>query len=147
MSISALVRRQVRQRADHMCEYCHSSEDLSAAQFEIDHIQPRSWGGMDDLDNLALACQRCNAHHYNFMVAEDPLTGETVKLFHPRQQVWQQHFRWEQTGVRILGTTDVGRTTVVRLDLNDEIRGDGKIIRTRSLWVLVGWHPPMIDRV
>lgn len=57
MAISKEVRQQVRERAKYLCEYCHSSEEASAARFEIDHIQPRSLRGTDILENLALACQ------------------------------------------------------------------------------------------
>jgi HNH endonuclease len=146
MSLSRLIRQQVRQRANSICEYCHSAEDLSASLFEIDHIHPVSLGGLDDLANLALACQRCNAHHYNFVVGQDPLSGKDVALFHPRRQVWREHFMWDNQGTRIVGITEVGRATLVRLDLNDEVKGDGKIICTRTLWVSVGWHPPIIDR-
>jgi hypothetical protein len=35
---------------------------------------------------------------------------------------------------------------IIRLDLNDEVKGNGKIIRTRTLWVSAGWHPPTTDR-
>ncbi|GAP99004.1 hypothetical protein NIES2104_55610 [Leptolyngbya sp. NIES-2104] len=35
-------------------------ELLSSAPLSIDHIQPQSLGGSDDLDNLALACRCCN---------------------------------------------------------------------------------------
>ena len=31
----------------------------------IDHNFPRSVGGTDDLNNLALACRRCNERHYH----------------------------------------------------------------------------------
>lgn len=146
MAISGLIRKKVRQRANAMCEYCHSSEELSASLFEVDHVHPQSLGGSDDWINLALACQRCNAHHYNFVIGQDPLSGKSVALFHPRQQIWQDHFIWDQAGTRIVGLTEVGRATVIRLDLNDEVKGNGKIIRTRTLWVSVGWHPPAIDR-
>lgn len=47
MAISKEVRQQVRERAKYLCEYCHSSEEASAARFEIDHIQPRSLGQGD----------------------------------------------------------------------------------------------------
>jgi 5-methylcytosine-specific restriction endonuclease McrA len=67
MAIPTAVKLQIRQRASFLCEYCHSSEEISPARFEIDHIQPKSIGGSDDIDNLALACQRCNSHHYNFI--------------------------------------------------------------------------------
>lgn len=55
------IRQFVRERANFLCEYCHSPEKASAARFEIDHIQPKSLGGFDELNNLALACQRCNS--------------------------------------------------------------------------------------
>jgi hypothetical protein len=146
MAITSSIRRQVQERADFLCEYCHSSEEMSPSEFEIDHIQPRSKGGSDDLANLALACQRCNSHHYNFECGQDPLSGATVALFHPRLQNWQEHFIWDRSGTQIMGVTEIGRATVIRLDLNDEVKGDGKIIRTRLLWVSVGWHPPDDDR-
>ncbi len=70
--VSKEIRRQVRERAQYLCEYCHSSEDASAARFEIDHIQPRSLGGTGTLESLALACQRCNSYRYNFTEGTDP---------------------------------------------------------------------------
>ena len=42
MTISKETRQPVRELAKYLCEYCHSSEEASAARFEIDHIQPRS---------------------------------------------------------------------------------------------------------
>jgi 5-methylcytosine-specific restriction endonuclease McrA len=56
MTGNEAIRRLVRERAKYLCEYCHSSEEASAAQFAIDHILPRSLGGADRLENLALAC-------------------------------------------------------------------------------------------
>jgi 5-methylcytosine-specific restriction endonuclease McrA len=79
MAISKEVRQQVRERAKYLCEYCHFSEEASAARFEIDHIQPRSLGGADTFENLALACQRCNSYRYNFTEGTDP--ESQCKLF------------------------------------------------------------------
>jgi 5-methylcytosine-specific restriction endonuclease McrA len=61
MSINEAIRQAVRERAQYLCEYYHSSEEVSAAQFAVDHILPRSLGGSHRLDNLAMACQRCNS--------------------------------------------------------------------------------------
>jgi 5-methylcytosine-specific restriction endonuclease McrA len=66
MTIKDAIRQWVRKRARYLCGYCHSSEESSAAQFAVDHILPRSLNGSDDLNNLALACQRCNGYRYNF---------------------------------------------------------------------------------
>ncbi len=71
------------------------------------------------------------------MAMEDPLTGETVRLFHPRQQRWTDHFTWDVTGTRIIGLTAAGRVTVIALRMNNEV-----IIDARQNWVSVGWHPP-----
>ncbi|MEQ8971548.1 MAG: HNH endonuclease signature motif containing protein [Coleofasciculus sp. C1-SOL-03] len=80
MTLNDNVRRQVRERANYLCEYCHSSEEASAANFAIDHIMPRSLGGTDDLENLALACQRCNGYRYNFVTGIDPITQEEIQM-------------------------------------------------------------------
>jgi hypothetical protein len=29
--------------------------------------------------------------------------------------------------------------------LNDEVRGEGEIMRARKAWVKVGWYPPLSD--
>ena len=147
MTIPEKVRAFVRQRARLLCEYCHSCEEASAAQFSIDHIQPRSLGGTDEDENLALACQRCNGYRYNFTTGIDPLTQEPVSLFNPRQQVWIEHFVWILDGLSIKGTTSTGRATCARLDLNDEFHNDASIVKARRLWIKGGWHPPKDDRV
>jgi 5-methylcytosine-specific restriction endonuclease McrA len=81
VSISEATRQSVRERANYLCEYCHSIELLSANRFTIDHIVPRSLGGSDDIDNLALACRRCNERRYNFVAGIDPETQEIVPIF------------------------------------------------------------------
>lgn len=65
MPISDAIRQAVRERAKYLCEYCHSSERLSANRFTVDHVIPKSLGGSDDVNNLALACRRCNERRYN----------------------------------------------------------------------------------
>lgn len=145
MTISAELRRLVRDRASYLCEYCHSSEDASAAQFAIDHILPRSRGGSDNSDNLALACQRCNGYRYNFTTGIDAATAQSVNLFNPRVQSWADHFIWSPDGLKIIGTTSCGRATCQRLDLNDDFHNEGSIVKARRLWVKGGWHPPNND--
>jgi HNH endonuclease len=145
MSINEAIRQAVRERAQYLCEYCHSSEEVSAAQFAVDHILPRSLGGSHRLDNLALARQRCNSYRYNFTTALDPQTQTLVPLFHPRTQRWAEHFVWTADGLSIVGTTPTGRTTCNRLDMNDARHNDGAIVRARRLWLQGGWHPPADD--
>ena len=135
----------VRSRANYRCEYCHYPEFLSTAPLTIDHIFPKSLGGSDSLNNLALACRRCNERHYNFIVGIDLETQQEVPLFNPRQQRWSEHFIWTADGTKIIGLTSVGRATCHRLDLNDKRRKDRFIQRSRKLWKQGGWHPPKED--
>lgn len=52
--------------------------------------------------------------------AQDPETSAQANLFHPVQQVWQEHFKFE--GTIIKGLTPTGRATVAALDLNSARR-------------------------
>jgi 5-methylcytosine-specific restriction endonuclease McrA len=58
MNISINIRLRIRQRANFLCEYCHSSEEASTSLFTLDYLIPQSLGGADNEDNLALACHR-----------------------------------------------------------------------------------------
>lgn len=117
MTVNDATRKFVRVRAKYLCEYCDSNEEASAALFAIDHIIPQSLpGSSDDVDNLALACQRCNGYRYNFTTGIDLETAQTISLFNPRKQKWSDHFIWSADGLKIIGLTTTGRATCNRLD-------------------------------
>ncbi len=131
------LRDRVAEAARHRCGYCLSAESVVGTRMEIDHIIPRSAGGLTEEANLWLACSLCNDHKSDRIAATDPLTGGLVRLFDPRRQVWSEHFRWAATAERIVGTTAIGRATVAALDLNR-----ASLVVARRLWVKAGWHPP-----
>jgi HNH endonuclease len=146
MAISEETKQLVRERANYICEYCHSPERLSANRFTFDHIIPKSLNGSDNIENLALACRRCNERRYNFVAGIDPETQEISPLFNPRSQKWEEHFVWTNSGTEIQGKTPTGRATCVRLDLNDLRYPEEDSIRaTRRFWVQTGLHPPSSD--
>ena len=117
------VRHLVRQRAKHRCEYCQLHQDDSPlAALHIEHIRPIKHGGTDALENLCLACIDCNLHKGTNLTGIDPETDEITPLFHPRKDNWDEHFGWN--GIRIEGSTAVGRTTIRVLDLNGDDRLD-----------------------
>ena len=51
---TALSRRAVFARDDHRCQYCGGMAD------SIDHVMPRSRGGMHVWENVTAACRGCN---------------------------------------------------------------------------------------
>jgi hypothetical protein len=67
-----------------------------------------------------LACIDCNLCKGANLTGIDPSTGSVTLLFDPRNQQWDEHFKWR--GYRIIGRTDVGRATVNCLDLNSNDR-------------------------
>lgn len=74
MPESRLTQEQrafVKQRAGGCCEYCFSQVAFCPDPFSIEHIVPRSKGGSNDLDNLAIACQGCNNSKYSHVCSID----------------------------------------------------------------------------
>jgi hypothetical protein len=118
--MDAATRELVRQRAGHRCEYCLLRQEQSGLTHHVEHIVARQHGGTDDPDNLALACNRCNASKGPNLTGIDEESGLVVPLFHPRRDVWMDHF--EFAGPRIVGLTPTGRATVHVLAMNDERR-------------------------
>jgi hypothetical protein len=118
--MDAATRALVRQRAGNRCEYCLLRQEQSGLAHHVEHIRAKQHGGPDDPDNLALACNRCNAHKGPNLTGIDPASGELVPLFHPRRDIWADHFEFQ--GARIVGRTPSGRATVYVLAMNDERR-------------------------
>ena len=117
--IGSQTRAQVRERAQNACEYCHLHQDDSPlAALHIEHIIPKTHGGSDDLDNLALARIDCNLHKGTNLTGIDPETNEVTELFHPRRQDWNEHFGLQ--GVHVIGKTETGRTTIRVLNMNSD---------------------------
>jgi hypothetical protein len=69
-------------------------------------IIARQHGGQTPLDNLAMACFHCHRFKGPNIAGLDPTSGQLVRLFHPRLDVWSDHFRLD--GTRLVGLTPVG---------------------------------------
>lgn len=136
--IGKALRDQVTRDARHRCGYCLTSARITGTPMEIDHLIPESLGGQTIRENLWLACSMCNDHKGNRIAARDPSTGEVVRLFDPRRQVWHDHFRWSSAGDTMIGKTLTGAATIAALRLNR-----AELVEARRGWVIAGWHPPI----
>ncbi|TMQ33016.1 MAG: HNH endonuclease [Planctomycetota bacterium] len=126
----------VAQRAAHRCEYCRAPEAIFNFPFEVEHIFPPAFQGLDDDSNLALACRACNLRKSDHVSGTDDQTGNSVRLFHPRQDHWEEHFEIiAETGV-IHGKTPIGRATVHRLEMNSPAQQEA-----RRQWMRLGLFP------
>ncbi len=128
-AIPADLRGRVEQLDESRCAYCRSPQDMEISPFEIDHIVPSSVGGPTEEDNLCLACPSCNRYKAARQFAVDPLSGEIVPLFHPRNQRWSEHFEWAPGTLEVVGLTPTGRATLTLLRLNRP-----QFLRLRHLW-------------
>ncbi len=128
------LRAFIRERAGGRCEYCRlHQDDYESQTFHVEHVVAKQHGGSDDADNLCLACSECNW-------AKGPnlaglLGGKLYPLFHPREQSWGRHFRWE--GTTLVGKTKTGIVTVQVLNMNNASR-----IMLRENLLFEGRFPP-----
>ena len=119
--MDAALRQLVRQRAGNACEYCGLRQEHDRfRRFHVEHIVARQHRGPDSPENLALAYHQCNLHKGTNLTGVDPDTGEVVLLFHPRREIWTEHFA--RQGIYIAGKTSLGRTTAWLLQMNSEAR-------------------------
>lgn len=125
------IRALARRRAHERCEYCRVPQSAIEAVFHVEHVIAQQHGADDDPSNLALSCDRCNLIKGPNLSGIDPDTGDIVRLFHPRQDEWFDHFRL--VGELIFGKTPTGRATVALLRLNDPAR-----IKLRSVLIRAG---------
>lgn len=125
----------VRQRARSHCEYCQMPSSLDPLVFQVDHIIAQKHRGETDPANLALSCFRCNVHKGPNIAGLDPKSGELVRLFHPRNDRWEEHFRWE--GPTLIGLTTIGRVTIDVLEINNPVR-----VQFREQLIIEGVFPP-----
>jgi len=113
--VADLVRTQVRNRANQRYEYCQLPEHAIRYPFHIEHIIARKHAGSSDLDNLAWACIFCNTFKGSDIASLDPESGKLAPLYHPREQLWADHFDMLE-GV-IVGKTPTGRATATLLQV------------------------------
>lgn len=98
-SISLALRRKVRERAGSRCEYCLMPEAELFAGCEVDHIISPKHGGVTDLANLALSCERCNRTKGTDVGSVVGREQRFVRLFNPRIDAWHTHFRLARTNI------------------------------------------------
>lgn len=131
------LRQRVRERAKDKCEYCHAPQAGCSETLPVDHVRPRSEEGKTTFGNLALSCSSCNGSKLGKMTGRDPSTNREVRLFNPRRQKWDDHFKWSDDFTQIIGKTPCGCATVETLKMNRP-----PAVQMRLFWQAVGLHPP-----
>lgn len=79
------TRNNIFHRDDHTCQYC--GRRLPARELTLDHIVPRSRGGLSTWRNLVVACFPCNDRKGDRLLRE---VGMTL-LREPRRPKWSAY--------------------------------------------------------
>lgn len=127
------LRQLVWDRAASTCEYCRVPQLFDPLPFGIDHIRPQYHHGPTLPDNLCLSCFQDNTFKAVNVAGYDPLNGALTALFHPRRDVWDEHF--EVAAGRIVGKSARGRTTVdvLRMNLPDRVE-HRRLLAALNVW-------------
>ena len=106
------LRERVRELFNFCCGYCGVREDEVGAALTVDHFQPSSRGGSDDLGNLVYACHACNEFKSDFWPPADQ-----TRFLHPRTDDLTLHLRPLEDGT-LEALTPEGALWIDRLNLN-----------------------------
>jgi hypothetical protein len=89
--------------------------------YEVDHIIAEKHGGVTNSANLCWSCYLCNGYKGSDIGSIDwEGSGKITSLFNPRQQNWNDHFRFDQPTAYMFPLTPEGRVTVFLLKLNGD---------------------------
>ncbi len=116
----------------HECEFCRLPDHEGALHVRALYGNTGSFS-LATLQELCLMCDACSDRIS--VLQRDNWSG-LKQLFHPRRQVWEQHFVWQQEGLLLHGQTPSGEATITLLALNSETH-----IQRRHLAKQQGWHP------
>lgn len=87
-----LTRRNLMVRDAHQCQYCGKRPALR--DLNIDHVLPRSRGGLDSWENLVTSCKSCNLRK-GWKTPEEASMRLARRPFRPK---------WTMTAQILLGT-------------------------------------------
>lgn len=60
IAVPPLTAKVVWARDGLCCRYCGFQSERDPSRFQLDHVHPVSRGGTNDVENLVVACERCN---------------------------------------------------------------------------------------
>ena len=106
------IRDALRARYQYRCGYCGVAETDVGAELTVDHFQPRSQNGSDDVDNLVYCCNACNQFKGDYW---QPTSVE--RILHPLRDLLAEHITELKNG-RLQALTETGKFHLDHLHLN-----------------------------
>ena len=95
MSVSKKIRFEVFKRDNFTCGYC--GKKPPEVVLEIDHINPKSKGGIDDINNLLSACFDCNRGKKNIKLDKiSPQLQENLEILKEKEIQLKEYNRFTE---------------------------------------------------
>lgn len=93
MSLSKKLRFEVFKRDGFKCSYCGQAPP--AVVLEVDHVEPKSLGGKDEINNLITACFDCNRGKTNVPLSSiPPKISENIEALKEREEQLKEYRKY-----------------------------------------------------
>jgi hypothetical protein len=112
----------IQERAGGLCEYCYLPDTSTTLPFQIDHIIAEKHAGLTILENLAYRCLHGNALKGPNIAGVDQETQEVVRLFHPRNDRWEEQRFDRLSSLRVYSHHERGTPSAEALRLGQRAR-------------------------
>lgn len=144
-SISKRIRFEVFKRDAFTCQYC--GQKAPDVVLQVDHIEPKSKGGPNDLLNLITACAACNLGKSDRRLADDTAVSkqrDQLALLEARREQIEMMLEW-QRGLVDLKAQVVDKLAAHWCDLADwfDINAEGR--RDIKKWVGKYGEEPVVE--
>lgn len=109
--VQVLTRRNLLTRDRHQCQYCR--EIFTPLELTLDHVMPRSRGGLSTWENLVAACKACNREksnrtpeeaHMPLLRRPRPVTLHTsrgiLRSYGADESAWRKYLYFDNEGSR-----------------------------------------------
>ena len=107
----------IRERYQYSCGYCGVSEAHAGGELTLDHYQPRSVSGGEDVDNLVYACIKCNQYKGEFWPTEADIELDR-RVLHPLLDNLSKHVIENEQTAHLQALTNTGAFHIALLRLN-----------------------------
>jgi hypothetical protein len=96
MAISKKMRFEVFKRDGFKCGYC--GQEPPAVILEVDHIEPKSKGGKDDINNYITSCFDCNRGKKNIPLDKiAPQIGQNLEVLKEKEEQLKEYRKFVAT--------------------------------------------------
>ena len=93
MAISKKIRFEVFKRDGFQCAYCGKTPP--EVSLEVDHVQPKSKGGSDDINNLLTACFNCNRGKSNVELEKMPnKLNDNIEILKEKEEQLKEYRKY-----------------------------------------------------